>query len=134
MHASGVRRRPCIFDAKCSTAAVPKRPWYRLSLAPHYPKAICITLFARACRAAPAQRLLQTTEQSHSDRSDECRDGWLQNSSRPLVLRSQAQGVGIRPCAPSSPRADLTGGLRKRTSAVSRWGSFADKAPWGSST
>ena len=46
-------------------------------------------------------------------------------TSWPLVLRSQVQGVGIRPCAPTSTRADLTGGLRTRTSAVSRWGSFA---------
>jgi hypothetical protein len=45
--------------------------------------------------------------------------------------------LGIRPCAPSYTRADLTGGLRKRTSAVPRWGSVAArfyKAPWGSST
>ena len=50
-------------------------------------------------------------------------------TSRPLVLRSQVQGVGIRPCAPSSTRAGLTWGLRKRSSAVPRWGSFAAALP-----
>ena len=88
-----------------------------------------------ASRAAPAQRLRQTKEQSHSDRSDECRDGWLQNSSWPLDCEAKPGRWHSSVRAPLRTRT-LTWRLPKGAPAPCGIGAASQRvyqAPWGSS-
>ena len=83
MHASVRRRLRIIFDAKCRSAAVLKRSLVTVALLTAHLILCMMTLQqSTVTSTAPAQRFRQSTERPHSDRSDECRDGWLQTLAR----------------------------------------------------